>query len=1186
MYYNDNWGNGACAPAGGNAAAYLTRVENALGQATTAIYNSCTGTMATITDPNSQATLYAWDWMGRITNVYYPDGGQTNYLYPNTTTVERQQKMTSAWWLTNYRYFDGLGRAKQTRLVDGEGDVFVDTTYDPEGRVSSVSNPYRTTSDPTYGTTHYDYDPLNRITATTTYPDADVVQSSYSGACTTVTDQTLRQRKSCADSLGRLTSVLEPDPNNTLTWETDYQYNALDNLTRADQKGGSTDSGQWRTRTFAYDSLSRLTSANNPESGTINYAYDADGNVTQKTDARGVTTTLTYDPLHRLTQKVFSDGSRTLTYFYDDPRNENPIGRLTAMSDNVAVAASFSYDAVGRQTHQSYCLPSDCSWSLSAHAGYDFAGNLIWLIYPSGRKIKNLYTTAGRLKSVTFDSFNGQPISNYNYWTADPDLSNPWGASTYWPTGALHVARLGNGVFVGGEYNTRLQQSRWFAYSSGAMVADRGIGYHENGHNNGNVRSVSDNLNSANNQSYGYDQLNRISSASSSAWSQTFTIDPWGNLKQFGTWNFVQNYDANNRLSGYAYDGSGNLFSDTFHNYSYDAESRIKQVDGGASATYTYGADGQRVRKDTPVDWTEYVSFGGNIIAEKNSNGSWTDYIFANGNRVARVDVGSAIVRFTNDSCSGCGGTPVGGGDRNLFVNSITIGSSTIYPNDPSVSYTAAPCNSTQGNLGVILCNGDMIASTDAEGQSITVNAYGSPDYNVYPHMQVWVNGMLLGEWDVTGTAQNYIARNLIDVRFTNDSCSGCGGNPVGGGDRNLAINSVTVGSTTIPPNDPSVWYNSPPCNGYSGWAGVLACNGDLMASTAASGQTVTVNAYGWPDYDVYPHIELWLNGMMIGQWDVTGSAQSYTATIANRGVHYYHADHLGTARLETDSTGAVVSNCTYAPFGQELGCSPADQTNHYKFTGKERDSESGLDYFGLRYMGSSLGRFMSPDPGQASGFDHMDDPQSWNGYAYARNNPLIYTDPDGLNYTACDTNGKNCADLTDKQFQQYLKENPNVSVSASGQLSINVDGSSQKLGSATYYNEKDIQAAQMLVQTGATLSDPRTIAGFYGASAILGVSLYAAGAFEGGLTTLELGAEAGGQVTPTAGQAAQISRQLAQQGRKSLEKSLRTLERRLAEHEAKLGQIREAGGHASSVEREISNFKGLIQAIKTALGK
>jgi hypothetical protein len=84
----------------------------------------------------------------------------------------------------------------------------------------------------------------------------------------------------------------------------------------------------------------------------------------------------------------------------------------------------------------------------------------------------------------------------------------------------------------------------------------------------------------------------------------------------------------------------------------------------------------------------------------------------------------------------------------------------------------------------------------------------------------------------------------------------------------------------------------------------------------------------------------------------------------------------------------------------------------------------------------------------------------------------------------------------------------------------------------------------------------------------------------------LEIGAETGAEVTPTAGQTAQISRQLAQQGRKSLEKSLRTLERRLAEHQAKLGQIREAGGHASSVEREIENFKGLIQAIKTTLGQ
>jgi RHS repeat-associated protein len=63
------------------------------------------------------------------------------------------------------------------------------------------------------------------------------------------------------------------------------------------------------------------------------------------------------------------------------------------------------------------------------------------------------------------------------------------------------------------------------------------------------------------------------------------------------------------------------------------------------------------------------------------------------------------------------------------------------------------------------------------------------------------------------------------------------------------------------------------------------------------------------------------------------------------------------------------------------------------KFTGKERDQESGLDYFGARYYGSSMGRFMSPDP---SGLSYADptNPQSLNLYSYVLNNPLKFTDP------------------------------------------------------------------------------------------------------------------------------------------------------------------------------------------------
>lgn len=66
------------------------------------------------------------------------------------------------------------------------------------------------------------------------------------------------------------------------------------------------------------------------------------------------------------------------------------------------------------------------------------------------------------------------------------------------------------------------------------------------------------------------------------------------------------------------------------------------------------------------------------------------------------------------------------------------------------------------------------------------------------------------------------------------------------------------------------------------------------------------------------------------------------------------------------------------------------------RYTGKERDSESGNDYFGARYYGSSRGRFSSPDPGWMQQADPIN-PQTWNQYAYVLNNPLRFTDPSGM---------------------------------------------------------------------------------------------------------------------------------------------------------------------------------------------
>lgn len=116
------------------------------------------------------------------------------------------------------------------------------------------------------------------------------------------------------------------------------------------------------------------------------------------------------------------------------------------------------------------------------------------------------------------------------------------------------------------------------------------------------------------------------------------------------------------------------------------------------------------------------------------------------------------------------------------------------------------------------------------------------------------------------------------------------------------------------------------------------------------------------------------------------------------------------------------------------------------KFTGKERDAETGLDYFLARYLSSPQGRFTSTDP--ASGWPS--DPQSWNMYAYARNNPLLYTDPDGETYRVCQigSDGKetNCTEqkneLTDKQFESFKKDSKGTQIFAGGKIyGVNEDG-------------------------------------------------------------------------------------------------------------------------------------------------
>ncbi len=123
----------------------------------------------------------------------------------------------------------------------------------------------------------------------------------------------------------------------------------------------------------------------------------------------------------------------------------------------------------------------------------------------------------------------------------------------------------------------------------------------------------------------------------------------------------------------------------------------------------------------------------------------------------------------------------------------------------------------------------------------------------------------------------------------------------------------------------------------------------------------------------------------------------------------YLSWDHLGSTRMVTDQNGNLIARHDYMPFGEEItsgytgrtstGLWGAPDTASQKFTGKERDTESGLDYFGARFYGSALGRFTSPDwsaTPQPIPYANLSNPQTLNLYAYVGNNPLSITDLDG----------------------------------------------------------------------------------------------------------------------------------------------------------------------------------------------
>lgn len=513
--FADVWQNSACAPASGQARAFPTSITNALNQTTALTYYSCSGLPATIRDPNLETTSMSYDWAGRMILTNYPDGGSVSVGYNGDAlplTVTKTQSASPDPAITSSVTYDGLGRPLIATLPNG---AYTANGYALNGELCASSNPSATappaaglsctpsqnsTSSATDGIKYWSYDALGRKILETEQ-DGSTESWTYSGNTTIFKDENGNQWQRTFDALGRLTEVLEPSGTSSApSMETDFSYDTLDDLGSVTQWGGSSGSSEARTRGFNYDSLSRIISATNPETGTITYQYALAGGglcagdsslPCSKTDNRGVITNYTYDSLNRLTSKTYaSDGSATpiSCYQYDTSGISGPgsnlVGRLTnqwtqssssgscsasvpTTGGYITLKAILAYDPMGRPTNEEQCTLSNCANSTpyALTLGYDQAGNLNSYTNGLGTTpgagsgpltFTQSYDDAGELQTVT-SSWNdtAHPASLFSAQSSSGAACGQM--SAYSPFGALTNAVYGNGLTLSRAYDSRLR---------------------------------------------------------------------------------------------------------------------------------------------------------------------------------------------------------------------------------------------------------------------------------------------------------------------------------------------------------------------------------------------------------------------------------------------------------------------------------------------------------------------------------------------------------------------------------------------------------------------------------------------------------------------------------------------------------------------------------------------------------
>jgi RHS repeat-associated protein len=577
-------------------------VTNALGQVTTTVYDERVRPTAEI-DANDQVTTSSYDALGRVVAVVRPGDSAnlptvvTTYLWdglaPELTRVETREVSGQAGMIAKVEVNDGLGRHIQDAaegVIAGQY-IVSDTYYDEVGQIERVSVPYVSASfpgtrDPAQAGTMMVRDELGRTVAVIS-PDGTSVMTEHDRDLVTVTDGLGRSRMRWVNPHGHVVQVKEFQ--GAEFYVTQYGYNVGTGELRWIRDHAE------QTTTFTYDTLGRQLSETDLDRGTWLRSYDDHGNLIDVTDANGEVTVHEYDALHRTTRTLAMDGQQ-YSYVYDSAGPQSfSVGRLVSIEHRAADATvlwrrNYQHDARGRVIAEDVAMDGK-TWSTLR--SYDASDRPVSVTYPGGEVVSSTYDSRGMMTGLV-------------------GASSYLSAATYAASGQVNTLGYGNGVSTSYDYYDTIGE---IDQSSGLTLSQRLRSMQVTGpavpgavdmlasyeyDAVGNVARVTDVMVPSKSQSFAYDDLDRLASATGVYGTKSYQYDAIGNLtvKDGQTYS----YGGGHRLAAtgaisYSHDGNGNVVSRSepaVQTFSSGSAGFAAWTDAPQGTTHTYamGVDG------------------------------------------------------------------------------------------------------------------------------------------------------------------------------------------------------------------------------------------------------------------------------------------------------------------------------------------------------------------------------------------------------------------------------------------------------------------------------------------------------------------------------------------------------------------------------------------------------------------